>query len=466
MSRALSYYLVRPLQQWKSGLLDCLPAGLRNRLAPVVEPYVLELGDTRVRLYRNHDGTETQLGILDAQKPRIDAGLASVLKSREAPLVLLLPKAWVLRRQITLPAAAQENLGQVIQFEMDRLTPFTSDQVYYDYHVEEQSSADELIPVSVALVPRKKTESWMSMLDGANIRLDKISAVGLWPDANFLPPEARPVTDMKRAALKLVPAVFVVGLLLVAMALPLWQKHNVARAMKSKEMPLKKQANEVIAIREQLQAEQERQQQLYAAWTQYPPAVNVLKVLTDLLPDDTSLQQMDIKGVRLILRGKSSQASSLIKLLEESTGFSDVKFMSSVVQQRGKEQFHLSANIVMPFVQIVAEDIVEPAPDEVPPASETAPEEATEATSKPAPEDSAEPVSQPAPLAPVAIPAETPPADAPAAVSRIGNSGGVSELTAPAPEPIRQATPLGSASRAWPAGAASVPARLISGAGG
>ena len=250
------------------------------------------------------------------------------------------------------------------------------------------------------------------------------------------------------------------------MALPLWQKHNVARAMKSKEMPLKKQANEVIAIREQLQAEQERQQQLYAAWTQYPPAVNVLKVLTDLLPDDTSLQQMDIKGVRLILRGKSSQASSLIKLLEESTGFSDVKFMSSVVQQRGKEQFHLSANIVMPFVQIVAEDIVEPAPDEEPPASETAPEEATEATSKPAPGESAEPVSQPAPLEPVTAPTAPPLADAPATGSRIRNSGGVSESAAPSPEPIRQATPLGSASRERPAGAASVPARLISGAGG
>ncbi len=460
MPRPLSYYLIHPLQQWKSGLLDCLPAGLRNRLAPVVEPYVLELGDTQARLYRSHEGNEKQLGVLEAQESHVDAGLASVLNNRQAPLLMLLPQAWVLRRQITLPAAAQENLGQVILFEMDRLTPFAADQVYYDYQVEQQSSAEELVPVSVALVPRKKIASWLSLLDGANIRPDKISAEGLWADANFLPQGMRPGTDMKRAAMKMLPGVVVAGLLLVAMALPLWQKHNVAKAMKSKEVPLKKQANEVISIREQLQAEHERQQKLHAAWTQYPPAVDVLKVLTDLLPDDTSLQQMDIKGVQLIVRGNSSQASSLIKLLEESSGFSDVKFMSSVVQQRGKEQFHLSANIVMPFVEIIGGDIVEPVTDDAPSTPAATPQEPTGATITPASTPAATPQESTGATTTPAVDAGTP-GDASSALEfkPPAPAGSVSESAAPSVEPIRQ---IGST----PADAASRPARLISGAGG
>jgi general secretion pathway protein L len=458
VSRSLSYYLMHPLQQWKSGLLDCLPAGLRNRLAPVVEPYVLELGDTQARLYRSHEGNKKQLGVLDAQESRVDAGLASALNSRQAPLLLLLPPVWVLRRQITLPAAAQENLGQVIRFEMDRLTPFAADQVYYDHKVEQESSADELIPISIALVPRKKIASWLSLLDGVGIRPDKISAEGLWPEANFLPQEARPGTDMKRAALKMLPGGVVAVLLLVAMALPLWQKHNVARAMKIKEVPLKKQANEVISIREQLQAERERQQQLHTTWTQYPPAVDVLKVLTDLLPDDTSLQQMDINGIQLILRGKSGQASSLIKLLEESSGFSDVKFMSSVVQQRGKEQFHLSANIVMPFVQIIGEDLVEPVIDDTPSTPVAASQDSTASS---------------------AIAADVTDTNAGTAgdAGDAGDAGGlssaleftpastdsVSESTVPPMEPVRH---LGSAPVALPADAPSRSVRMISGAGG
>lgn len=476
--RSLSYYLIHPLQQWKAGLLDCLPASLRNKLAPVVEPYVLELDEGHQgRLYRNHEGNEKQLGLLDVQESHVDAGLASMLSSRQAPLLLLLPPAWVLRRQITLPAAAQENLAQVIQFEMDRLTPFAADQVYFDYKVEQQLSSDELMPVSIALVPRNKIASWLSLLEGANIRPDKISGAGLWPDANFLPPEARPATDIKRIALKTLPGVIVIVLLVVAMALPLWQKFNIARAMKAKEVPLRKQANEVISIREQLQAEQERHRQLHAAWTQYPPAVDVLKVLTDLLPDDTSLQQMEIKGDQLVLRGNSSQASSLIRLLEESSGFSDVKFMSSVVQQRGKEQFHLSANIVMPFVQILAEDTLEepveeasPEPDVVSqepgePATESA--EASDAAPQQATVPAEAPVAasqgEPKPATEAAAPAVD---EAPKVIEiRSGSADSAAGPAASVAEPNRRAVSSRSAP-GGPVSGASRRNRLISGAGG
>ena len=474
MPRSLSYYLIHPLQQWKAGLLDCLPASLRNKLAPVVEPYVLELDEGHQgRLYRNHEGNEKQLGLLDVQESHVDAGLASMLSSRQAPLLLLLPPAWVLQRQITLPAAAQENLGQVIQFEMDRLTPFAADQVYFDYKVEQQLSSDELMPVSIALVPRNKIASWLSLLDGANIRPDKISGAGLWPDANFLPPEARPATDIKRIALKTLPGVIVIVLLVVAMALPLWQKFNIARAMKAKEVPLRKQANEVISIREQLQAEQERHRQLHAAWTQYPPAVDVLKVLTDLLPDDTSLQQMEIKGDQLVLRGNSSQASSLIRLLEESSGFSDVKFMSSVVQQRGKEQFHLSANIVMPFVQILAvdtldepvePDVVSQEPGEPATESAEAPDEAPRQATVPEEAPVAARQDEPKPATEAAAPAVD---EAPKVIEiRSGSADSAAGPAASVAEPDRGAASSRPALQSRPVSGASRQNRLISGAGG
>ena len=34
-----------------------------------------------------------------------------------------------------MPAATEENLPQVLSFEMDRLTPFRSDEVYFDHRV-------------------------------------------------------------------------------------------------------------------------------------------------------------------------------------------------------------------------------------------------------------------------------------------------------------------------------------------
>jgi hypothetical protein len=49
--------------------------------------------------------------------------------------ILLMPGDKVLTRPLTLPLAAEENLREVLAFEMDQHTPFMSDDVYYDYLV-------------------------------------------------------------------------------------------------------------------------------------------------------------------------------------------------------------------------------------------------------------------------------------------------------------------------------------------
>ncbi len=59
---------------------------------------------------------------------------------RKADVVLVIPKQWVVVKSTSLPAAVGENLNQVITYEFDRFTPFTSDEALYDYLVEKQTS--------------------------------------------------------------------------------------------------------------------------------------------------------------------------------------------------------------------------------------------------------------------------------------------------------------------------------------
>jgi len=66
------------------------------------------------------------------------------------------------------------------------------------------------------------------------------------------------------------------------------------------------------------------------------------------LPDDTYLQQLEIKGKRMVIRGLSGQASALIGLLEQSPLFQGPRFLSPVTRQRDKELFHLEAVIGIP----------------------------------------------------------------------------------------------------------------------
>jgi general secretion pathway protein L len=59
---------------------------------------------------------------------------------RRADVVLAVPKQWVVVKSASLPAAVGENLGQVVTYEFDRFTPFTSDEALYDYLVEKKTS--------------------------------------------------------------------------------------------------------------------------------------------------------------------------------------------------------------------------------------------------------------------------------------------------------------------------------------
>lgn len=50
-----------------------------------------------------------------------------------------IPKAWAIIRSVELPLTVKENLSDALSHEMDRLTPFTSEEVFYDYRILKES---------------------------------------------------------------------------------------------------------------------------------------------------------------------------------------------------------------------------------------------------------------------------------------------------------------------------------------
>ncbi|WP_456373485.1 PilN domain-containing protein [Thiolapillus sp.] len=360
---ALAASLAQALRQWRKQLLDCLPDAWRERISSRITPYILELGPESARLLR--DGRpleEIRIG-----EGGMDAGTAARLKSHEYPLVLMLPAPWVLSRTVVLPAAAAENLRQVLGFELDRLTPFAADQVYFDYQLLPRESAGDMLSVAVALVPRKRVDGWLEKLRGAGIPVDAMTAAALGEEANLLPAEMRARPELKRLALNALPVVLVLVLLAGALVLPLWQKRELASSLQQKENALRAKAAEVMKIRETLDKELQAVQKISGQWQSAPPVLDILQVLTNLLPDDTSLQRLEIKGDELVINGTSGQASSLIGLLQKAPGFDNPHFLSPVTQQRGKELFNLSATIVMPFPREPGVERIVANPEDRPP---------------------------------------------------------------------------------------------------
>jgi general secretion pathway protein L len=55
--------------------------------------------------------------------------------ARGVQITLGLPKAWTVVRTAEFPSAVKENISNVVSYEMDRLTPFTSEESFFDFRV-------------------------------------------------------------------------------------------------------------------------------------------------------------------------------------------------------------------------------------------------------------------------------------------------------------------------------------------
>ena len=57
------------------------------------------------------------------------------LKASRVGITLSIPKDWVIIRNVELPAAVRANITDVMSYELDRLTPLSSENAYYDFKI-------------------------------------------------------------------------------------------------------------------------------------------------------------------------------------------------------------------------------------------------------------------------------------------------------------------------------------------
>ena len=116
-----------PAKSWSSGS-DSMSA-----ILPRVERLYLQLNAQQVIASRGTSESTHEIGryplTAEALQPEQSHELEE-LAGRAREVVLCLPADKVMARKLMLPLVAEENLRQVLGFEMDRQTPFSLDQVY------------------------------------------------------------------------------------------------------------------------------------------------------------------------------------------------------------------------------------------------------------------------------------------------------------------------------------------------
>jgi general secretion pathway protein L len=265
------------------------------------------------------------------------AGLAAVARVAAnasagiaAPKVIVaLNPRQVLRKEIPLPAAVEENLIQALAYDLDRHTPFRPEQLYFDATVVARDAAKKMLRVD--WVAALKT-----IVDGAKKQVEEWGAVvvAVVPGPptttptrlNLLPNAARPRPLQWRRPQVWAPVALIAAFAIAAVVVPLLQKRQYAIELAELNAAAGVQAQAADKVRQQLERMQNDYNYILAKKYVYPSAVHVLDEVTRVLPDDTWITQLELKASGrgketqrdLYLRGESGNAGRLIALLEDS----------------------------------------------------------------------------------------------------------------------------------------------------
>ena len=259
-----------------------------------------------------------------AERDALAGALESALddERRALPRILLVPAPVVLRRSITLPAAALDNLRTVLGFELDRQTPFKPEQVFYDSRVLRHETGAKQVVVELALIPKERLQHALAELGGVAATLagvDVRAADGHGLGYNFLPVEQR----LGRRNTRLwIHAGLVAGsvlLLLLAMGRLLDNRAAAVEALKAETEERHDEARAAAKLRDSLEEAALAANFLAIEKGRQPSMVLMLADLTRLLPDDTYLERLNSSRGEITLNGQSSQAAKLVEVLQSST---------------------------------------------------------------------------------------------------------------------------------------------------
>ena len=301
----------------------------------------IEAGGGEFEALRRRHGSAQSLGRFRTDR---DAPLRAKLRALgQAPVLMI--DAVILVRPVTLPLAAEAGLATLLRYEMDRLTPFSIDDVFWSWRVVGRDRSAATMEVELLLLPRMSAAAALEALDMAGLPPSAIEA--RLADAT---PYRLPVTPPDQAAaqrsqryLRLSMAVAAV-LALACLLTPVLRQSLAMADIEADMAVLRDHVAEAQALQRRIAAANSGDDTLISARSRASGALTALAALTHALPDDTFITRLVMQQQRLTVEGQSKAATNLIAALSGEPHLQNPAFTAPVIRsENGQEIFGLRA---------------------------------------------------------------------------------------------------------------------------
>jgi len=334
---------------WTGELFAMLPTNLREAIAQRRQKLFLEADGDEVVVNlgtyaSSREILHLSLGVPDAANDELPRDVQQT--------ILVMPADKVLTKSLTLPLAAEENLREVLGFEMDQHTPFPASKVCYDYVVTSRNAAKQELSVDLVYSPQTEVDRLLGALLTRGLNIDVITCRNRdgsnLKGVNLLPMDQRRSKRFDIRRLNLALTALCAVLLVAAITIPIMQKNSAIRSIEERVETAAVTAREGSQLRQDLEKMADASRFLIEKKQSAILAVQLLDEISRILPDHTWVGRLDLSESELQLQGQSKASSSLIAIIESSPYFENARFRSPVVQVAGTDadRFHLSADVV------------------------------------------------------------------------------------------------------------------------
>ena len=337
---------------WAQDLLSLVPTHLGQSARPERRGLILELRQTESALLNRTAAGECLLGTVQVDASDYHQRLKLLVhraKSHTKTITVRLPQDRGLRKRLDLPLAALHDLTQLLGFDMDKLTPFKSDEVHFGHRVLGIDREARRVSIELHVAPRCEVDRalWITRhlgIAATRIQLASTTDEGL-NHVNLYFEQSRRSTWEKAVHWTLVTLASV--LVVAVVAIPLQRKLVAAAALEAQLSTLRTEAAKSIALQKLLDQLSARVQFLETATRGRVTATQVIAEMTQLLPDQAHLLQFSLRDSTVQLHGIAADANSLITLLDNSAILANPRFLAPVTKdaRSGLEAFDISIEI-------------------------------------------------------------------------------------------------------------------------
>lgn len=351
---------------WKRELSFLIPDRIKQLVSDRHGTIIVRPDGKQFALSYWSEGHEEPLIKLD----RDDLGIAKYKEMltaderlEKADLIFRLTRKYAIQKELSLPAAAKENLYQVVTYELSRYSPFRVEQAYFAVKAMEVANEPGQIRVMLILTAREVLDTFYGDLKAFGMIPKFVDYEDVANDLeqseepyNLLPEELREKTGKTAELIHASLTGLVLLLMVAALALPVWFEYRAVNALQEKIDAIEKEAKSIKALQSEVDALVDETKQLIDKKTEKPPVVAMLDTLSKLIKDDTWLTYSQYASGQLQMQGESPAASSLISVLEASDFFANAKFVSPVTRDNVTklERFQITVDITK------ADEIIKP----------------------------------------------------------------------------------------------------------